>query len=178
MIKFVIAAIWIAAATVGSVYYSFNRAQSTASGEAPPPFFGGLDYLNTEIISVPLLRNGQVYGYFLGRLVYTVDPEELQKLSIPAEALVTDQTYAYLYANPQIDFLKRSTIDLDAIRNGIRDSINERIGHKLVHDVLIQQLDFLTKEDVRDNTVRRRISAIDSAIRMEEAAPPEAEGAH
>src|SRR5690606_41253827 len=79
MIKFVIAAIWIAAATVGSVYYSFNRAQSTASGEAPPPFFGGLDYLNTEIISVPLLRNGQVYGYFLGRLVYTVDPEELQK---------------------------------------------------------------------------------------------------
>ena len=70
---------------------------------------GGLDYVKTDIISVPLIRDSKIDGYFLTKLVYTVEPAEIKKLSIPAEALMTDQVYSYLYSNPQIDFTKKET---------------------------------------------------------------------
>lgn len=161
MIKFAFAAIWIAAVALGSVYYSFNYAQDHKGGPNEPSFFGGLDYLKTGVVSVPLFKNGRVYGYFLGRLVYTIEPERLKALTVPAEALMIDQVYNYLYANPDIDFHDKEKLDLDRIKDGIRDSINARVGEKLVHDVLIEQVDFLSKSDIRDNTIRRRTSKMD-----------------
>ena len=68
---------------------------------------------------------------------------------------MTDQVYSYLYANPQIDFTKKGTIDLDAFRKAIRDTINARVGVELVHEVLIDQVNFLTKDEIRDNAMRR-----------------------
>ncbi|HEY4191903.1 MAG TPA: hypothetical protein VGM46_04600 [Mesorhizobium sp.] len=159
MIKFIAAAIWICIATVGAVFYSFQSAGEHGEDAAPKPMLGGLDYVNTDIISVPLVRNSAVQGYLLTKLVYTVEPAQLAKLSIPAEALITDQVYSYLYSNPQIDFTKKETLDVDAFRNNIRDSINARVGEQLVHEVLIDNVDFLTKDDIRDNAIRRKKGA-------------------
>lgn len=155
MIKFIVAALWICAATVGAVFYSFQAAGEAADQPANP-LLGGLDYVNTNMISVPVVRDAQVKGYFLTKLVYTVEPAIRAKLSVPAEALITDQVYSYLYANPQIDLAKDSPIDLDAFRKNIRDSINARIGAKLVDDVLVDQMNFLTTDEIRDNAIRRR----------------------
>ncbi len=126
MIKFIAATVWICAATLGAVFYSFQIAGSHGVGEKPKPMLGGLDYVKTDIISVPLVRDARIDGYFLTKLVYTVEPEQIKKLSIPAEALITDQVYSYLYANPQIDFTRKETVDLDAFRrhcllNGLDD---------------------------------------------------------
>jgi len=156
MIKFIAAAIWICAATLGAVFYSFQAAGENGVGETPKPMLGGLDYVKTDMISVPLIRDSRIDGYFLTKLVYTVEPAEIKKLSIPAAALMTDQVYSYLYANPQIDFTKKETIDLDAFRNAIRETVNARVGVELVHDVLVDQVNFLTKDEIRDNAMRRR----------------------
>ena len=156
MIKFVIAALWLVVVTLGTVIFSFSMSGPKA-GQAPEPaFFGGLDYVKTDIISVPLMRDEEVYGYFLTRLVYTVEPAVMKTLSLPAEALLVDQVYTYLYANPQIDFSDYARLDLDKLRAGIRESVNKRVGKDLIHDVLIEQIDFLTKAEIRDNTIRRR----------------------
>ena len=165
MIKFIAAAIWICAATLGAVFYSFQAAGERGVGETPKPLLGGLDYVKTDVISVPLVRDSRIDGYFLTKLVYTVEPDQIKKLSVPAQALMTDQVYSYLYANPQIDFTKKETIDLDAFRKAIRETINARVGVELVHEVLIDQVNFLTKDEIRDNAMRRR----------KEPAPAEAE---
>ncbi|KFB09164.1 hypothetical protein [Nitratireductor basaltis] len=157
MIKFIFAALWICAASLGAVFYGFKTAQAEKVAEPPPAFFGGLDYVNTGVISVPVVSDGQVSGYFLARLVYTVEPEKLKKLSVPPEVLFVDQLHAHLYSNPQIDYSRHKELDLDAMRDGIRDSINERVGDKLVHDVLVEQIDYLGKDEIRDNAMRRRI---------------------
>lgn len=157
MLKFVLVAIWISGATLGSVFYSFQLAQARKNAEPLPAFFGGLDYVRSGVISVPVVKDGGVGGYFLTRLVYTVEPEKMKALTLPAEVLMVDQLHAYLYANPQVDFSDKETLDLDAFRNGVRDSINARVGEKLVHDVMIEQIDYLSKSDIRDNAIRRRI---------------------
>ena len=157
MIKFVVAALWICAATVGAVIFSFQSSGGNAAvAEKPAPMLGGLDYVKTEIVSVPILRDGQINGYFLGRFVYTADPGKLAKLSVPAETLIIDEVYSYLFGNPQADFTNIKSVDLDAFRAGIRDSLNARIGEPIIQEVLVEQVDFLTKAEIRDNSLRRR----------------------
>ena len=169
MIKFIAAALWICAVTLGAVFYSFQAAGERGVADPPKPMLGGLDYVKTDMISVPLLRDGTIDGYFLTKLVYTIEPEQMKKLSVPAQALMTDQVYSYLYSNPQIDFTKKESIDLDAFRKSIRDTINTRVGVELVHEVLIDQVNFLSKDDIRDNALRRRRGAGETAEAMTKA---------
>ena len=156
MIKFIVAAVWICIATAGAAIYSFQNAGKEGAGEAPKPLLGGLDYVNTDMISVPLIEHGAVKGYFLVKLVYTVEPAEMAKLSVPATALMTDQVYSYLYSNPQIDFTKAASLDVDAFRKNIRETINGRIGADIVKDVLIDQVNYLSQGEIRDNAINRR----------------------
>lgn len=166
MIKFIAAAIWVCAVAIGAVFYSFQSASAKLDAPAPPPMLGGLDYIKTEIVSVPLVKDSRIDGYFLTRLVYTVEPEKMAKLSVPAESLIIDQVYTYIFGNPQLDFVNHETLDLDAFRAGIRDSINKRVGEDLIQEVLIEQVDFLSKDEIRDNTIRRKMQAGATAREM------------
>ncbi len=158
MIKLVVAGLWLCVATLGAAFYAAQPHGGSDAAQAAPssPLMGGLDYVKTEIISVPVVREAAIQGYLLTRLVYTVDPAELRKLSVPAEALLTDEVYTYVYGHPQFDFTREKAIDVDAFRGGVRDSVNARVGESLVHEVMIEQIDFLSKNDIRDNAIRRR----------------------
>lgn len=162
MIKFIAAGLWLCAVTIGAVVYSFQMSGEKAP-EPEPALLGGLDYVKTDVLSVPVLKQGGVVGYFLTRLVYTVEPEKMKKLTVPADVLFSDELYSYLFANPAIDFTDSSALDIDALRNGVRERINARIGEELIHDVMIDQIDFLSKEEIRNNSVRRRATAAEEA---------------
>lgn len=166
MIKFIVAALWLCAVAIGATFYSFQNAAAKMGAPAPPPLFGGLEHIKTDIVSVPVMKDGQVTGYFLTRLVYAVEPQKLAKLSVPADALIVDQVYSYVYGNPDLDFAERETLDLNEFRTGIRKKINEKVGEDLVHEVLVEQVDFLSKEEIRDNTIRRRLQAGATAREM------------
>lgn len=158
MIKFIAAAIWICAATLGAVFFSFQSSSATSETEQVKPMLGGHDYVKTDVISVPVVKESAVTGYFLTKLVYTVDPGVMAKLSVPAESIIVDQVYSYLFGSPEIDFTQTSSFDLDAFRGHIRDAINARIGETLVHEVLVEQVEYLSKNEIRDNALRRRVS--------------------
>ncbi len=159
MIKFVLAALWISAATAGAIFLSFSMQQPKPEVAVEPGAFGGLDYVSSGIISVPLLEAGRVKGYFLSRLVYTAESAKLAQVKLPMEAVLSDTVYSHLYANPQIDFSDRDTIDLDAFRNGIKTAINARIGEEIIRDVLVEQFDYLAKNEVQATTIRAPASA-------------------
>ncbi len=159
MIKFVFAAVWIVAVTIGTIFFSFSASGEKHEAGDASPFLGKLEYMKTDMLSVPVVRSGEVKGYFLSRLVYAIEPDKLKKLSLPADTLLVDQLYTYLFSNQQIDFSDPKGLDLDAMRNGLRDSINKRVGDTLVQEVLVEQIDYLTKEQIRDNALRRRDNA-------------------
>ncbi|MBP0441264.1 hypothetical protein [Tianweitania sediminis] len=156
MLKFAVAGIWICAATAGSIFFAFSAASPKGAEEAPAPYFGGLDYVKTDIVSIPVVKEGGVQGYFLARLVYTVEKEKMARLSVPAQPLIVDELYGYLYSNPDIDFAQAKTIDVSGLKAGIRDAINTKLGETLIHEVLVEQVDYLSKEDIRDNNIRRK----------------------
>ncbi|WP_113152897.1 hypothetical protein [Nitratireductor sp. OM-1] len=157
MIKFALAALWICAVTVGTMLYSFQFSQAKNSAEPPPAFFGGLDYVSTDVISVPVVKNGAVDGYFLARLSYSVDSKKIKALSIPMDAMLVDEIYSHLYANPTIDYASEDGFNVNAFRDGLIESINARVGHELVHEVFIEQADYLSKAEIRNQGARSRL---------------------
>lgn len=166
MIKLMVAALWISIATTGALLFSFHWAQAPhdTSEQAELPSFKGLDFVRTGIISVPVFEKGRVHGYFLTRLVFTAKAARLAQLKLPAEALLADQVYTHLYANPQIDFTHRDDLDVDAFRAGIRDGVNQRIGEELIHEVLIEQVDYLPKDQVGSSSIRNAAAAQEPSL--------------
>jgi len=158
MIKFVVAALWLCAVTVGTIFYSFGAASQKPAAETAGSagYFGGLDYIKADMISVPSIKDASVEGYFLTRLVYTAEPEKLKKLSIPIQNLLLDAVYGYIYGNFPVDVSKPDSFDIEAMKIGVRDSINKRAGDTLIHEVLVEQVDYIPKSEIRDNALRRR----------------------
>ncbi len=176
MIKFVVAALWISLATTGALLFSFQSAQQPESApeEAEATAFKGLDYVKTPVISVPIFDKGKVYGYFLSRLVFTAEAKRLAELKLPADALLADAVYTYLFANPQIDFTKRESLDFDVFREELRSAVNGKLGEEFIREVLIEQVDFLPKQDIQTSTIKNTASARNPAG----TPPPPAETGH
>lgn len=157
MIKFIVAAIWICGVTVGSIFFAFSSTRDKPADEAKPAaYFGGLDYVKTDVISVPIVVENAVQGYFIARFVYTAEQKKLAAMSVPAESVLIDEIYTYLYSNPMIDFTQAKKIDIGAFRTNLRDAINKRLGEDIINEVLIEQVDFLSKDEIRNNAMRRR----------------------
>jgi len=156
MIKFIAAGLWLCAVTVGAVFFSFQTASQSESAEETPALLGGLDYVGTPIISVPVLTKDGIVGYLLTKLIYTIEPEKMNKLSVPAEALFADQLYTYLFSNPMIDFTQVKTLDLDALVDRVAYAAAQRVDDEVIHEVMIEQMDFLSKDEIRDNALNRR----------------------
>ncbi|WP_157016372.1 hypothetical protein [Mesorhizobium xinjiangense] len=154
MIRFVAAALWILAAALGTLYFAYSATGSGQDGTAGEEAAHS-DFMRTGIMSVPVIRDGKVQGYFLTKLVYATDPVLKSKMQLPLDSVLVDQVYSYIYSNPQIDFSRYDALDLDAFREGVRASINERVGGELIHQVLVEQIDYLSKQEIRDRAGRQ-----------------------
>ncbi|MCO5157649.1 MAG: hypothetical protein M9945_13020 [Aquamicrobium sp.] len=155
MIKFIVAALWISVATTGALLFAFQSSQpeETVEGAEATPF-KGLDYVKTGIISVPVFDKGRVHGYFLARLVFVAEGKRLAALKLPAEALLSDHVYDHLFANPEIDFTRRDSFDVDAFRETVRTGVNQRLGEELIREILVEQIDYLPKDEAGSSSVR------------------------
>lgn len=173
MIKFIGAAVWVCLATLAAVYFSFQMSgkKPETAADAAAALISRTETVKTEVMSVPLIRDGSVAGYFLARLVFEVSSEEMKKLTLPADTLISDELYSYIYGAPELDFTKVSRLDLEAFRNGLRDGINKGLKMELVKDVLVEQIDYLTKDDIREAALKRH-----TAPQKKEPEKPKADG--
>jgi flagellar basal body-associated protein FliL len=149
MIKIIAIGIWIVVATLGSGYVAASMSAPTAPEAAPDPtYFAGLDYRTTEVITVPIIAENAIRGYVLAAFVYTIDGETAGKLAVPPDPFIMDEAFRAVYSASGFDFKKAEQFDLVALTSSIRDTVNARYKQEVIHEVLIQQFDFLPKEDV------------------------------
>lgn len=177
MIKLLITGVWICAVALGSVYFSIQTANKKQNAEPDPAMFGGLETVRGEITSIPVISGGKVEGYFLTRLSYTIDPKKAGLLTIPVPDLVTDALYTALVGEQLIDFPNMTKFNLEGFKTRIRDTINGRLGEEVFHDVIVEQIDFLSKADIRSN-MRRGNLTIKEGAPLDEEAKPEAAPSH
>ena len=151
MIKMLVTGVWICVVALAAVYFSVQITNTKEVVEPDPDMFGGLETIRGDVISIPVISSGAVQGYFLTRLSYTVDPVKSAALTIPAPDLITDALYSALVGEPVIDFPNLESFDLETFKSHILETLNGRVGDTVFHDVIVEQIDFLSKEDIRSN---------------------------
>ncbi len=154
MVKTLLLGIWVSAILSGSVYYfalnNFEKPAGKSEG-----YFGGLDYVKLEPITVAIIDERQIKGYIIFEAVYTIKQSEKDKLSVPIDYLFRDLVIGSIHGNPDIDIYRMEKFDLEAFQDLILQNINKKLRKKTIYDVLVQRIDFISKDDIRDLQLRR-----------------------
>lgn len=154
MIKLLLTGIWVCVVTLGAVYASvqMNKPAPPVDEEAKKKSMQEL--VRGESITVPIISEGAISGYFLGRVSFMMDKDKIKGVKLPVTELTTDALFTLLIGNKMVDLSKPGAFDLQKFRSSIREDLNKKLGDTYVAEVLVEQLDYLSKEDIRNNASR------------------------
>ena len=157
MIKLILSGLWVCLVTLASTY----AAVSWLAPRAPEPetqtqkLSGGLDSVKTRMISVPVVADGAIQGYVMAQFVFTVDSKTMKHLSVKPDVFLLDEAFKAIYGAQNVDFRTFQKSDLPGLSKQIAEGVNKRLGMPLVDDVLIQELSYISKDNVRGGNTKR-----------------------
>ncbi|MBP1853147.1 hypothetical protein [Rhizobium halophytocola] len=151
MIKLLIAGIWVCVVTLGAVYFSVDMATAPEkpADDANRP---ALELVRGETLTIPVFSSDGVKGYFLGRISFQMDKAKMAGQDLPMKELMTDELFTLLVGNKMVDLSNTSAFDLQGFRDHLKTDLNARLGQPLIQEVLVEQLDYLSKEDIAANS--------------------------
>ncbi|TCU18887.1 hypothetical protein [Rhizobium sullae] len=175
MVKLVLTGIWVCAITLASVYFSVKLATAPAP-PADDSKQGQLELVKGETITVPIIGDGAVTGYFLGRVSFMMNKDTMKGMTLPLTEMTTDELFTLLVGNKMVDISKLKSFDPQAFREAIKKGMNEKLGGEYVSEVMLEQLDYLSKDDVKANASGQQRKTADP-VKIIEPPPPEAAAA-
>jgi len=149
MIRILVTGLWICAITLLSSYaavYWGTGMRTTAKDEQ---YLEGLEYQKIRPVHVPIIADGAVQGYILANLVFTADAATLRSLPVPPNTFIIDEAFRQIYTDETLDFRKLSKYDINGLLKKVRTNVNQRLGSEIVKDILVENFNFITKDDVR-----------------------------
>ncbi len=99
-------------------------------------------------------------GYFITRISFMMDKEKVKGVHLPVTEMMTDELFTLLVGNKMVDLANTKAFDLETFRKSIKETLNQRFQGEYVLDVLVEQLDYLSKDDIRTNGERRATSRL------------------
>jgi hypothetical protein len=153
MFKILIAGAWAIMVALGASYAMVSMQSGAAAAAAADPAkkapLEGLESHKIDPLSVPMIRDGKIDGYVLAKLAFTADAKAFGQMSVDPIAFVTDEAFREIYSNGQIDFSRMEKYDLDRLTGSIKTAVNQRLGTELVHDVLVQEINYVDKASLK-----------------------------
>ena len=149
MVKTVIVGVWAALVALGSFYGVMLWKAGAEAKVAPKELFTTLEQVKTDVVSVPMISDGEVQGYVLARFAYLIDGTKLKQLSIQPDVILTDEAFRIIYGSPIRDFQRIEKYDLAKLTERLKESVNKRLGAKLVHDVLVDSINYVARSEIR-----------------------------
>ncbi len=126
-----------------------------SSKEKQENYFGGLDYVKLDPLTVTIIRNNEIRGYIIVDAVFTVKQSIQAQSSVPIGFILQDSIIESLHGNADIDVFRLEKFDMKKFQDLLVADMNKKLGKKAIYEVLIQKLDFMSKEDIRDLQMRR-----------------------
>jgi flagellar basal body-associated protein FliL len=146
MIKLIATGIWILVVTLGGVYAAVtfgNKGANPTAEVVHPPHF-----VQSETVTLPVVVDGKVSGYFILRASLQVDEDALKEVNVPVPTFLTDELYTLLVGDKLVDVKAADKFDVNGFKAKIKDGLNARLEKPLVKQVLIEQMDFISKEEI------------------------------
>ena len=170
MVKLIASGIWVVVVALVAVYFSVQMALAPKVDKEAEARRAAEETIRGELTSLPVIQDGDVQGYFLTKLSYVVDKVKMANVHIPIDVLINDQLFTLLVGNKMVDISNHQNFDVPAFRKAIQDAINKRLGDDVVHDVMIEQIDFLSKKDIRSNMEQKNLNIKGGAPIVKEGA--------
>ncbi len=148
MIKLLATGLWASLVTLGAVFGVLEWQKGSGAGEAAESEMR-LEEFRTKAINVPIIGNGSLQGYMVAQFVFTVDSAAMRKLAVNPEVYVLDEAFKTIYAGDQISFENMKKQDLPVLAKALADNVNKRLGAEIVQEVLIDQLSYIPKNEMR-----------------------------
>lgn len=146
--KILVTGLWICAVTIASCYGAVTWGGGLFAKKTEA-YLEGLQYQKLAPINIPMIAEGKVQGYVIAVLVFTADARLMHTLPVPPNAFVVDEAFRQIYADQTIDFRKLAKYDITKRLAEVRAEVNKRLGADVVKDVLVDELNFVAKREVR-----------------------------
>ncbi|MET0748252.1 MAG: hypothetical protein ABWY49_08670 [Rhizobium sp.] len=168
MIKLVVTGLWVCVVTLAAVYFSIQMA--TAPAASPDSKAVAEEFVKGEAINIPVIGDNGISGYFITKISYMMNKDKAKDLDMPLPALTTDALFTMLVGNKMVDMSEPKAFNLEAFRGDIKKNMNDRLGGDYVASVIVEQLDYLSKDEIRANEG----SPVKKNMKMVSIATPEA----
>jgi hypothetical protein len=104
--------------------------------------------ITLKSMTVPVISGGAMQGYVLVHLTLTLKRDLAKSMPQPPDLVAADYVFRTIYAEEQVDFRNLKKQDLDKVSKNILESFNARAGVPVVENVLLQELHYLSKQEV------------------------------
>ncbi|WP_275788918.1 hypothetical protein [Pararhizobium gei] len=148
MLKLVVTGVWVCAVALGSVYFSIQHASAPVESDADAERRALQQYVPGELITVPVITDGGVQGYFLTKLSFAVDKHKIKLLDVPLKETVTNALFEILVGQKLINIADSKSFDLAQFKTAVKDGLNKDMRGEVIFEVLVEQLEYLSKDDV------------------------------
>ena len=154
MIKLIFVGTWVVIVLSASVFVSsgkHNELLGGGDGDGKPKV--KVETLKMNPVSIALIREGRVKGYLVVEPAFTYTMES-KKNDTPIGLFFQDALVNYLFNNDEIDTERLEKFDLVTFRQNLKKDVNKKLDGIAVEEVLIQRIDYLSIDEVRDNKLR------------------------
>lgn len=136
--------LWVLIVALGTSYAVASLESAPKSvGEAKPV----LALEKTRVINVPMIAGGAVRGFIVAQFGYTVEAAKAKALPVSPDAFLLDEAFRAIYTDDKLDFLHLDKYDINGFTGRLVAATNKRLGSEIVHEVLIQDFTFISKEE-------------------------------
>ncbi|MCB1422229.1 MAG: hypothetical protein KDJ69_07125 [Nitratireductor sp.] len=152
MLKTIAISVWLMGLLAGSMFYFSTLPPPSADDHEKKP---DLEYVNLPPITSVIIRDKAIRGYVIAEFSVSIAKGRGSEIRQPLELVLRDLVIKGMHANKKLDIFKLDDFDVAAFSEDLRDKLNEKLGEGFVDSVLVQDLNFVSKEDVRDMLMRK-----------------------
>jgi len=93
--------------------------------------------------------SGKVDGYVLIKLTYVIEKDGSHLPNLPLTPFISDEIYRQFFG-AYSDASQVERIKVDDVREQIMSAVNQRFDQSVLKDILIEQFNYITVDQVRD----------------------------
>ena len=153
MLKYIFVGLWVCGVTLGSAYgVMLWQAQNQYHAKDKPVEKVEFEQVKTKVISVPIVHEGKVRGFVLAQFTFQIEASMLKDMAVKPDIYFVDEAFRIIYSGEVVNFSTLRKPDLPALAKVIKESVNKRLGKDLVHEVFVQELNYIPQEQFRGGT--------------------------
>lgn len=149
MIGQVVFGLWVAAVTLGGIYFGQQMAPEPAADGTVAVDRTRYNDFKTDLFAIPYVNETGIVGYVTGRFTVKTVAKEEAAMGLPLNTVILDALSRHFYAEADELAHPAGWTRLRESMQRLREIANETAGREVVADILIEQLDFFDKNSVR-----------------------------